>query len=81
MINLSHLLAPAQQSPLYSFEALPVYIGNAFNTMFQDLNTTYPGSEPFQYTNRYGGTYFYLYGPTSESGDKLTEEQVKQIIE
>jgi hypothetical protein len=75
MINLYKLPTP---EPMYSVESGSVYIANAFNSMIQDLSITDPvvlpaGSEPFQYTNRYGGTSYYLYGPNSDSADKLTE--------
>jgi hypothetical protein len=85
MLNLYQLPTPEQQGPLASYEALPVYVGNAFNSLVQDLNLSYPttfpaGSEPFQYTNRYGGTSYYLYGPGSDSGDKLTEKEVSEKL-
>ena len=38
------------------------------------------GSEPFQYTNKYGDTKFYLYGPESDTQDRLTRKEVEEII-
>jgi hypothetical protein len=56
---------------------------NGFNSLVQDLGLAPKlpeGSEPYQYKNKYGDTSYYLYGPQSDTADRLTEKEMMDII-
>ena len=78
LVNLN-ALPNVQQEPLWTIEKPFVYMADGFGQLMRDWGLfnkkVYPvGSEPFQYTDKYGSTYYYLYGPASDSRDILTEK-------